>query len=49
MQLGKEKLFVHLKLIKLMTEDNHEFVLYLGGSEFQGQTRLRSDNKHDKT
>ena len=25
---GKEKLFVHPKLIKLMTEDNHEFNLY---------------------
>jgi Fic family protein len=28
MQAGKEKLFVHPKLIKLMTEDNHEFHLY---------------------
>lgn len=27
-QSGKEKLFVHPKLIKLMTEDNHQFVNY---------------------
>lgn len=27
---GKEKLFVHPKLIKLMTEENHEFKLYSG-------------------
>jgi len=28
MQVGKEKLFVHPKLIKLMTEDNHQFEKY---------------------